>query len=135
MTTNNIPTDNTVSKIKEARKKAKITQEELADRYQIPLRTLQSWELNERKPPEYLVAMVLRLMAIDFGITPGNTETDDTPRTSPFTYVDGKPLSEADLLYVRSEAKRIEIEKTDDIKRVNTYRCPNGLLFKAKQKG
>ena len=44
--------------VREMRKKLNLTQREFAEKYNIPLRTIQNWELNKRTPPEYIIAML-----------------------------------------------------------------------------
>lgn len=39
--------------VREMRKALGITQSEFAVRYNIPFRTIQNWETEQRKPPEY----------------------------------------------------------------------------------
>ena len=132
MTTNNIPTDNIVSKIKGARKKAKITQEQFASRYQIPLRTLQSWELSERNPPEYIINTLLRCMEIDFGVKLIETSTPDI---FALTYTNGTPLSLVDEEFVNAEKanKKVQTLKLNETTGIGTYRCSNGFIFRAKR--
>lgn len=55
--------------IRTARKKAKLTQKQLADFYKIPVRTLIDWERGVRTPPEYVINFILRCMTLDFPIT------------------------------------------------------------------
>lgn len=56
----------TTADIRTVRKKAKLTQKQLADFYEIPVRTLVDWERGVRTPPEYVINLVLRCMALDF---------------------------------------------------------------------
>lgn len=56
----------TTADIRTARKKAKLTQMQLADFYKIPVRTLIDWERGVRTPPEYVINFILRCMALDF---------------------------------------------------------------------
>ena len=44
--------------IREMRKRLGDTQSEFAERYNIPFRTIQNWEANVRKPPEYFVDLL-----------------------------------------------------------------------------
>ena len=44
--------------VREIRKKLGITQGEMAERYGIPLRTIQNWENGTRKPPDYLLGLL-----------------------------------------------------------------------------
>ena len=46
-------------KIKEARQKYKLTQQQLSTLTDIPLRTIQNWEGGQRKCPEYLIKLLL----------------------------------------------------------------------------
>lgn len=48
--------------IKEIRENLGWTQKEFADYFNIPLGTIHNWEQGLRKPPEYVVAMVKRLL-------------------------------------------------------------------------
>lgn len=59
----------TTADIRTVRKKAKLTQKQLADFYKIPVRTLIDWERGVRTPPEYVINFILRCMALDFPIT------------------------------------------------------------------
>ena len=44
--------------IKELRQKLKMTQKEFGEYLNIPQRTIQSWELKERTPPEYVLELI-----------------------------------------------------------------------------
>lgn len=48
-----------MSNIKEARLKANLTQAEMSERLEIPKRTIEDWERNTRKPPEYVERLVI----------------------------------------------------------------------------
>ena len=48
--------------IKEIRNLTGLSQTAFANKFGIPLRTYQSWELGERKPPEYVLTMIIRLI-------------------------------------------------------------------------
>ncbi len=134
MTTDNMSTSTIISDL---RKQAKLTQRQMAERYQIPYRTLQQWEQNKRIPPDYVVAMLQRLMAIDFGVKPESTAPADEPhRPTTFFYMDGTPLSMVDEMLVRTEGKdnKLEIVDTDITDNTIIYRCTTGLTFKVKRK-
>lgn len=45
--------------IKEARKKAGLTQGKMKEKMKVPLRTIQSWEAGDREPPEYVKILIL----------------------------------------------------------------------------
>lgn len=51
-----------MSKLKELRKQYGLTRAHVCDAFQIPYRTLQSWELGERQCPEYVVCMMAMLL-------------------------------------------------------------------------
>lgn len=121
--------------IREARKQAKLTQKQLSERYNIPHRTLQDWETGKHTPPEYIINLLLRCIAIDFGIKlEAKIQIDNdnsNAKTYIFTYSDGRPLSLVDEMYARTEgeAKRVEIIKADETGKVKTYQCSNGFIF------
>ena len=45
--------------IREARLKAKLTQAAMSERLGIPKRTIEEWESQNRKPPEYVERLVI----------------------------------------------------------------------------
>lgn len=51
--------ENFAKDLQEARKAAGLSQQGMADRTLIPLRTLQKWEIGERVPPAYVQRFVL----------------------------------------------------------------------------
>lgn len=51
--------------IKEVCEKYQINQSALARRFGVPLRTVQGWYLGERRPPEYVVRMIVELLQVD----------------------------------------------------------------------
>ena len=81
---------------KQARLKAGLTQKELCDRYGIPLRTLQGWEGGSRKPPEYVLNLLLRCIELDFSPEAEPTEQEDLSVPKKLIFLDhiGKPLKE-----------------------------------------
>jgi DNA-binding transcriptional regulator YiaG len=48
-----------MSKIKEARLKANISQAEMSKRLEIPKRTIEAWETGDRNPPAYVERLVV----------------------------------------------------------------------------
>ncbi len=48
-----------MSKIKEARIAANLTQDAMAEKLGIPKRTIQDWEAERRNPPEYVERLVI----------------------------------------------------------------------------
>lgn len=118
--------------IKEARVQAGLTQKQFAERYGIPVRSLEDWESNRRKPPVYVVNLILRCVEVDFNI---NLKEQSVSAAQSFilTYADSKPLNMRDEMFVRTErdAKRVELIKVEN-DGVKTYKCSNGFIFKAK---
>lgn len=51
--------ENFAKDLQETRKAAGLSQQGMADRTLIPLRTLQKWEIGERIPPTYVQRFVL----------------------------------------------------------------------------
>lgn len=51
--------------IKEIRQKLKLSQKEFADMFQIPIGTIQHWEQECRKPPDYVVQLILDKIVSD----------------------------------------------------------------------
>ena len=45
--------------LKEARKKANLTQKEMSDKLEIPLRTIGAWETGDRKCPKYVEKLII----------------------------------------------------------------------------
>ena len=48
--------------IRELRDQLSMTQKDFSDHFGIPKSSLQKWEQGTRKPPEYVVSMIKRLM-------------------------------------------------------------------------
>lgn len=48
-----------MSEIKNARLNANLTQAEMSEKLGIPKRTIEEWERNNRKPPEYVERLVI----------------------------------------------------------------------------
>ncbi|MBQ3405672.1 MAG: helix-turn-helix domain-containing protein [Lachnospiraceae bacterium] len=51
--------------IEEIRAMTGLSQGKFANRYGIPVRTLQNWEIGERKPPDYVLRLLLRCVEED----------------------------------------------------------------------
>lgn len=45
--------------IKEARKAAKLTQRQMSEAFDIPLRTIEDWETGKRTPPAYVEKLIV----------------------------------------------------------------------------
>ena len=91
-------------KIRTARKQAGLTQQQLATRYDIPMRTLESWERALRKPPEYVLTLLLRCIELDFNHEDEPAEQEEVlsaPKKLIFTDHIGKPLKEPVLSAVK----------------------------------
>ena len=52
-------------KIKEIRAMTGLSQGKFAEKYGIPVRTLQNWEAEHREPPEYVLKLLLRCVEED----------------------------------------------------------------------
>lgn len=52
-------------RIKNLRKRTGLAQRTFAERFEIPLRTLQGWELGERTPAEYIVNMIEKIIDLE----------------------------------------------------------------------
>ena len=52
-------------KIKELRKKTRLSQSKFSAKFGIPVRTLQQWEQGISAPPEYLVRMMAYIMMLE----------------------------------------------------------------------
>lgn len=50
------------STIKELRAQTRMSQRAFAERFGIPVRTLQEWEQERREPPDYVVAMIRTIL-------------------------------------------------------------------------
>lgn len=48
-----------MNKLKEARIAAGLTQAKMAELFEIPRRTLESWDMGERTPPAYVAKLII----------------------------------------------------------------------------
>lgn len=53
----------TALRVKEIRNKTGLSQKRFAEEYEIPKRTLESWESGERIPPAYVISLLERVVA------------------------------------------------------------------------
>ena len=101
--------------IREMRIKLGDTQSEFAERYNIPFRTIQNWELGTRKPPDYILTLLEKQILIDLvnrktSILPEyDSHKDNLPRRSDFTGAQSwlKAVSESvgnDIVFALDEA-------------------------------
>lgn len=90
-------------RLRTARKKAGLTQQQLAEHYGIALRTVEAWERGLRKPPEYVLTLLLRCIELDFNHEgePAVQEVLSAPKKLIFTDHIGKPLKEPVLSAVK----------------------------------
>ena len=51
--------------IKELRTLTGLSQQAFSDKYEIPKRTIEDWETGRRKPPEYVVKLLERIIKED----------------------------------------------------------------------
>ena len=51
--------------LEEMRKETGLSQKKFADKVGIPFRTIQDWELGNRIPPEYVVEMLAKTIALE----------------------------------------------------------------------
>ena len=65
--------------IREMRTQLGDTQSEFAARYNIPFRTIQNWEAEVRKPPEYIVTLLADRIQADLV----NRKTNVLPKYDP----------------------------------------------------
>lgn len=49
-------------RVKEIRNKTGLSQKRFAEEYEIPKRTLESWESGERVPPAYVVSLLEKVV-------------------------------------------------------------------------
>ena len=48
-----------MNKLKEARSRSGLTQQQMADQFEIPKRTIENWEAGSRKPPVYVEKLII----------------------------------------------------------------------------
>lgn len=58
--------ENTAEKVKEIRFLTGLSQKKFAEQYEIPVRTIESWEAGDRVPPEYVLKLLERVVLLDF---------------------------------------------------------------------
>ena len=51
--------------VKELRAKTGLSQSRFADRFKIPLRSVQHWEQGRQDPPPYVVSMIERILELE----------------------------------------------------------------------
>lgn len=51
--------------IQELRNKTKLSQTQFAKRFNIPVATLRDWEQGRRKPPNYVIEMINKILSLE----------------------------------------------------------------------
>lgn len=97
---------NIAERIKQARLKAGLSKKELSEIYRIPLRSIQQWEEGSRKPPEYVVNLLLRCIELDFNHEDELSEQSEpdvlsAPKQLIFLDNFGRPFKEPKLSAVK----------------------------------
>lgn len=54
-----------VMEIKEIRQKTGMSQSEFSKHFEIPIRTIQCWEIGQRNPPDYIPKLLERLWNLE----------------------------------------------------------------------
>ncbi len=54
-----------MNEIKALRKGVNLTQSQFAKKFDIPLRTLQCWEIGQRKPPDYVPKLLEKIIELE----------------------------------------------------------------------
>lgn len=110
---------NTVEILREALQATGLNQRQLAEKYEIPLRSFEAWIGGTRTPPAYVVNLLLRCLAVDF---PAKAEPvlseqseQQTKQSEPtYSFYDryGKSLSPklAELVRVEFVAGRVQLQ-------------------------
>ena len=114
-------------KIRAARKKAGLTQQQLAEHYGIALRTVEAWERGLRKPPEYALPLLLRCLELDF-----NHEDEPAPKQLIFLDNIGRPLKEPVLSAVKrayADGKVQDLGSDTFDEEDNCRQDPKGKLY------
>ena len=114
-------------KIRAARKKAGLTQQQLAEHYGIALRTVEAWERGLRKPPEYALPLLLRCIELDF-----NHEDEPAPKQLIFLDNIGRPLKEPVLSAVKrayADGKVQDLGSDTFDEEDNCRQDPKGKLY------
>jgi len=91
-------------RLRTARKRAGLTQQQLAKHYGISLRTVEAWERSLRTPPEYVLNLLLRCMELDFSPKAEVVEQEkilSAPKETIFLDQHGRPLKEPVLSAIK----------------------------------
>lgn len=82
-------------KLKEVRKMAGLTQQDLSKLYGIPKRTIEEWDRGAYEPPEYVANLLIDRIKADFLYDHSEKKKDlSAPKTKVFLDRIGRPLKE-----------------------------------------
>lgn len=56
-----------MNKIKNIRNNMGLTQKQFSEYFNIPLRTIQKWEINQSNPPIYIIEMMEKIIKLEQG--------------------------------------------------------------------
>lgn len=136
---------NIAETLREACKASGLTQQQLASQYGIPLRTLEAWIGDKRTPPDYVVNLLLRCLAVDFPAEPVLSEQPETvtstaePVKKP-TYTlhhsYGKRLTDKEAAYVEQEianGRTVLVSENEQNPGRKQYMCESdGFIFELR---
>ena len=63
--------------IKSIREAMQVSQSQLADKFHIPVGTIQSWEHDTRKPPAYVPEMMIRICELEAMLAAASRDEED----------------------------------------------------------
>lgn len=63
--------------IKSIREAMQVSQSQLADKFHIPVGTIQSWEHDTRKPPAYIPEMMIRICELEAMLAAASRDEED----------------------------------------------------------
>lgn len=125
------PLSEQVETLKKVCETAGLSQQQLAEKYAIPLETLTAWFNNAPPPEDYVVNLLLRCLAIDFPTTttisePVLSEQEpviEQPAEPTYIFTDeyGKPLSAKIEKLVRVEYETGKVEPQPEKQEHNFY--------------
>lgn len=62
---------------KSIREAMQVSQSQIADKFHIPVGTIQSWELGTRKPPAYVPEMMIRICELEAMLAAASRDEED----------------------------------------------------------
>lgn len=112
-------------KITEIRALTGMNRTKFAERYGIPLRTVEDWEAGKSNPPEYIVPLLERAVKDDFGYRPTMYYVTVLCKNSrceeEYTLCVTKNIYEARKVAM-DEAYTVDRDKKDEIIEIRVYR-------------